>query len=244
MTSKPLEIQDPSTSAYVLPAAPRGVGEIVVVPAGPRLVSEMRRGGEVARVLGDRFLAHTECQQHFLAEVRSRLVALDGALVEDSRAQLRGALREVLSVLDWCDAVQSDMQQESSRAATGAEPIDVVDLCRAVAAAVGPADLVQVSGQLAKTWWGEARTLARVLELALALVEERTGGSGRRFLEVSSQGAHPVIRVASSGDPREGVDADVVRRFRQAVEQLGARVLPDAVGPGGSGLLLQLPACG
>src|SRR5688572_30676148 len=169
MTRKQLEVHDSSTSAYVLPAAPRGVGEIVVVPMPPRLFSEMRRGGEVARVLGDRFLTHAECQQHFLAEVRSRLAALDGALVEDSRAQLRGALREVLNVLDWCDAVQSDLQQDCSRAAAGTEPIDVVDLCRSVAMALGPADLVQVSGQLPKAWWGEARALAKVLELGLAL---------------------------------------------------------------------------
>jgi len=51
-----------------------------------------------------------------------------------------------------------------------------------------------------------------------------------------------VIRVVSSGDPREPVDPDSVYRFRQAVEQLGARVRPDVLGPGGSGLVIELPA--
>jgi hypothetical protein len=166
---------------------------------------------------------------------------LDGALAEDSRAQLRGALHDVLGVLDWCDAVQSDLQQDCSRAAAGAEPIDVVDLCRSVAASCGAAGPVQVSGQLPTSWWGEARVLAKALELGLALVAERTGGNGCRFVEVYAEESHPVIRVASSGDSREQVDPVAVRRFRQAVEQVGARVKPDALGPGGSGLVIELP---
>jgi len=241
MTKKTLAVQDSSTSKYVLPAAPRVVGEIVVVPPARLPLSELRRGGEVARALGDCFLTHAECLQHFLAEIRTRLVSLDSALAEDSRAQLRGALHDVLSVLEWCDAVQSELQQDCGRAAARAEPIDVVDLCRLVAASSGPADLVQVSGQLPTTWWGEARTLAKALELGLALVAERAGGSGCRFVEVYAEATHPRIRIASSGDPQEEVDRDAVRRFRQAVAQVGARVLPDAIGPGGSGLVIELP---
>jgi hypothetical protein len=244
MTKQPLEVQDSSKSAYILPGAPRAVGEIVVVPPARLPFSELRRGGEVARALGDCFLPHAECLQQFLAEVRTRLVALDGALAEDSRAQLRGALHDVLGVLDWCDALQSDLQQDCGRAAAGAEPIDVLDLCRSVAASSGPAGLVQVSGHLPTAWWGEARVLAKALELGLALVAERTGGHGCRFVELHAEATHPRIRIGSSGDPREEVDPDAVRRFRQAVEQVGARVLPDALGPGGSGLVIELPVRG
>ena len=243
MTKQPLEVQE-STSEYILPAAPRVGAEIVVVPPTRLPFSELRRGGEVARALGDRFLAHAECLQQFLAEVRTRLSSLDNTLTERSRAQLKGALRDVLGVLDWCDAIQSDLQQDCSRAAGGAEPIDVVELCRSVAAADGSADPVQVSGQLPTAWWGEARVLAKALELGLALVAERTGGSGCRFVEVSAGETNPKIRIACSGDPRGEVDPDAVRRFRQAVEQVGARVLPDAIGPGGSGLVVELPAVG
>src|SRR5262245_38198266 len=83
-TKQPLEVQDSSKSEYVLPGAPRVVGEIVVVPPARLPLSELRRGGEVARALGDCFLPHAECLQQFLAEVRTRLVALDSALAEDS----------------------------------------------------------------------------------------------------------------------------------------------------------------
>jgi hypothetical protein len=241
MTKKLLEVQDSSTRDFVLPAAPRVVGEIVVLPPARLPFSELRRGGEVARALGDCFLTHAECMQQFLAEIRTRLVSLDGALAEDSRAQLRGALHDVLGVLDWCDAVQSDLQLDCGRASTGAEPIDVLDLCRSVAASFGPAALVQVSGQLPTAWWGQARALAKAVELGLALIAERTGGSGCRFVQVHAEATHPLIRIASSGDPREEVDPDAVRRFRQAVEHVGARVLPDALGPGGSGLVIELP---
>lgn len=242
MSKKTLEVQVSPTSEYVLPAAPRVVGEIVVVPPARLPFSELRRGGEAARALGNRLLTQAECMQQFLGEVRTRLVSLDSALAEDSRAQLRGALHDALGVLDWCDAVQADLQQECGLAASGAEPIDVVDLCRSVAAA--SADSVQVSGQLPTAWWGEARVLANALESGLALVAERTGGSGGRFVEVYAGPTHPMIRIASSGVSREAVDPDAVRRFRQAVGQVGARVLPDATGPGGSGLVIELPSRG
>ena len=244
MSKKPLEVQVSPTSEYVLPAAPRVVGEIVVVPPARLPFSELRRGGDVARALGDRLLTQAECMQQFLGEVRTRLVSLDSALAEDSRAQLRGALHDVLGVLDWCDAVQTELQQECGLAASGSEPIDVVDLCRSVAAASGHADSVQVSGQLPTAWWGEARVLAKALELGLALVADRTGGSGCRFVEVYAEATHPMIRITSSGDSREEVDPDAVRRFRQAVDQVGARVLPEAIDPGGSGLVIELPSRG
>ena len=114
-----------STSDYVLPAPPRGTGEIVVVAPPGDGASSLSRGAEVARRLGARFTALGESQQLFLGELRERIVAIDGVVAEASRAQLKGALGELLAVLDWCDAVQLDALQEAARAADGEEPIDL-----------------------------------------------------------------------------------------------------------------------
>ena len=239
--TKPLDVLDSLAAEYVLPSPPRGASELVVVPTRAEPFAGLRRGGDVARAIGDRFVALTECQQQFLAELRERLGTLDAAIAEDSRARLKGALRDAFHVLDWCDAVQSDLQTDGRRAAAGAEPIDVAALCGEVAAATGAGDAVQVAGRLPGRWWGEASALATVLDLGLRLVSERTGGLGRRFLELGGDGEQPTVRIVSYADPAEGVDPASVRRFRQAVERLGARVVPDALGPGGSGFLLLLP---
>lgn len=244
MTSKPLETLDLSASEYVLPAPPRVGNEVVVVSTRPQPLVGMRRSGEVARAIGDRVLALAECQQQFFAELRGRLVTLDDAIAEDSRAQLKGAVRDVMQVLEWCEAIQSDLRADGQLAAAGAEPLDLADLCHEVAAHFAPHEAVVVSGQCPGTWWGNARALAEVLHQALLLVAERTGGVGTRLLEVGGQPDHPTIRVVSYGEPVDGIDSAVVRNFRQVAAMLGAKVVPDALGPGGSGLLLLLPSAG
>ena len=49
------------------------------------------------------------------------------------------------------------------------------------------------------------------------------------------------LHIASRGEPGDGVDAETVRRFRAAVERIGASVRPDQMGPGGCGMRVLLP---
>jgi hypothetical protein len=192
--------------------------------------------------LGERFLAFAECQQQFLAELRARLEVLDGAIAEDARARLKGALRGALDVLDWCDAVQVDLAAESSWAAAGLEPLDVAEVCRAVAAE--PSSHVgdmRVTGQASRPWWGEAALLAAALRQGLHLVSERVGGGGLRHIEVGEQESGQWIRVAGYGEPCDGAEPTTVQSFRRAVESLRARIVPDALGPGGAAFVLHLP---
>lgn len=71
----------PTAADYVLPARPRGNGEIVVVPPTAEGQTALRRGGDVARAIGARVTVLAEGQRLFLEEVRERLVAKIGILV-------------------------------------------------------------------------------------------------------------------------------------------------------------------
>ena len=239
MTTKPASPIAPPAPSYVLPA-PKRATPVIVVP--PRVATAGDRGSDVARALGERFLAFAECQQQFLAELRTRLEALDVAITDASRAQLKGALREVTAVLDWCDSVQVDLQTESRRAAAGQEPSDLAALCREVAASLAGGGEIDVVGQGTSHWWGDAAALRDAIRHALTLVAERTSGIGGRRLEVGSTDGAPWVRIWSSGEPGDSLEVDSVRRFRLAVGRLGIRVVPDALGPGGAGLVLLLPS--
>ncbi len=240
MSSRPTDATASPSSPYVLPGRKRPGADVIVVPAAGG--DGFARGSRVAQSLGERFLALAECQQQFLAELRSRLDGLDGAIAEDARARLKGALRSAIDVLDWCDAVQLDLATESGWAAEGLEPLDVAGVCRAVAAEPGShVGDIRVTGQCSRPWWGEATQLATALRHGLNLVSERIGGAGLRVIEVGSDAGGQWVRVAGYGEPADGVESATVQSFRRAVERLQGRVMPDALGPGAAAFVLHLP---
>ena len=230
-------------ASYVLPAPPRGAGALIYGDE-PAYEGARPQGTDgVARAFGERFLAQAESLDLFLAELRDRLASLDAAIAEDSRAQLKGAVREIGSVVDWCEAVQRELQVESARAVAGQEPIDLVAICELIASSRQEmTDPISVVSKRASFCWGERAAIAHLLHKALDLVWERTGRHGLRCLEVDWQDAVPCVRVRSRGEPRGDVDPDCVDRFRSAVERVGAAVVPDEQGPGGAGFVLRLPS--
>jgi hypothetical protein len=241
MTTKPTDVVEAPASNYVLPGPKRTTPDVIVVQ--PSSAARFEHGGRVARSLGDRFLMLAECQQEFLNELRSRLEAIDEAMAEDSRARLKGSLREAIGVLAWCDAVQADLVQDGQRAAGGFEPIDLEELSAAVAAeGTGNDGSVLVTGHAGNPWWGDSKVLAETIRAGLDLVSERTGGMGLRHIELGTTDLSPWIRIAGAGEPGDGVEVRSLERFRRCVTLLGARVTPDALGPGGAGLVLHLPA--
>lgn len=238
----PIQSHDPvaaPTPSYVLPGPRRAASDVIVVP--PSGAQGFERGGAVARALGERFLALAECQQQFLAELRQRLETLDAGIAENSRAQLKGGLRSVLEVLDWCDAVQVDFAAESGRAANGLEPVDLADICRLVAAEPTSHDgETKVTGVAALPWWADAARLAAAVRHGLQLVSERIGGNGFREIEIGEGDGGAWIRIAGYGEPGDGVEPATVQAFRAAATALPARVAPDALGPGAASLVLHL----
>ncbi|MBL8735092.1 MAG: hypothetical protein JNL12_01565 [Planctomycetes bacterium] len=234
----------PTAADYVLPARPRGNGEIVVVPPAADGLTALRRGGDVARTIGARFRTLAEGQRLFLDEVRERLTALDGAIADSSRAQLKGAVRELAAVLDWCDAVQADLLQEAAAASLGAEPIDVATLAEEVLPAIGLDRPVLVRGHGEERYWGEAVLVADLLQRGVELLAERAQGPGAISVDVAHAGEALRLRFEAIGEPTEGLDPATVRRFRHAVDALAGVVLPGELGVGANTCVVELPIPG
>ncbi|MFN7589909.1 MAG: hypothetical protein ACK501_17935 [Planctomycetota bacterium] len=236
-------VQVESTSDYVLPSPPRGTGEIVVVAPPGDGASSLSRGAEVARRLGARFAALGESQQLFLGELRERIVAIDGGVAEASRAQLKGALRELLAVLDWCDAVQADTLQDAARAADGEEPIDLGAFAEdVVVPRLGLDRPVLVTGRTNLAVWGRASQFADLIRHGVELLAERAAGQGAIGIDIDDAAGAPRIRFSALGEPADAIEPAVVRRFRATVDLLGATVLPGEHGVGGTACVVALPA--
>jgi hypothetical protein len=231
----------PSTAEYVLPQPPRPAGEVVVVARRRDLQPALRRGSEVARALGERLLPTVESQQLFAGEVRERLGALDAMVPEASRAQLKGAIADVLAVLEWADAAQHELLRDTQLAASGAHPFDVAEACNDVANALqSPEQPVAVLGDAVRPYWGVGMHFAELIASALALVAERTLANGARSIEIESADGLLRLRVRTAGEPTDTVDPETIARFVRAAQQVHAAVKPDELGPGSTGLVLEL----
>lgn len=101
---------DAGADGYVLPPPQRRPREGAGVVAAQAAAC---RGSEPARALAARVACEAEILHLLLAELRDRLERLDGATAEASRAQLKGAVRELGAVLDWCEAVQGELLDEA-----------------------------------------------------------------------------------------------------------------------------------
>jgi len=230
---------DPVASSYVLPAPPRGLDLLVVKPEG---VSPPPSMGTGIAALGNRFQMQAQSLGLLLTEIRTQLEHLDGAVEGHSREQLKGAVRDVMRVVDWCDELRLDLDDEGGKAAEGLQPIDLASLCEEQANALQePAAPIAVLPSKPLVYWGDRNRMEHVLKKALELVGARTRGQGLRCVEVVSGEAVPSIRVRSHGEPAKEIDPEVVAAFREAVDYVGATVVPDELGPGGAGLMLRLP---
>lgn len=240
MTTDSNLVLDPATGSYVLPTPPRAknlltVGEETEAPSP-------YQAGTIARAFGERFQVTAQSLEMLLLEVRDRVHLLDQAIAEDTRAQLKGAVREIAKVLDWCDATCTELATDSSKAVDGFEPIDVVELCNHISAThEGLTDPIAVIARNDLRCWANRGQLRHVVQKALAVVWARTGGQGLRCLETEWRDTTPTIRVCSRGEPTRGIGPSLVEDFRLAVETAGITVVPDDLGPGGAGLVLMLP---
>lgn len=226
---------------YVLPTPLRTAGEVVVLAPTRDGPGALRRGGEVARAIGERMVTFAESHQLLATDLRDRLQALEVDITEASRAQLQGAVRDALAVLDWCDAGHAEQLRESRLAASGCEPLDLTSLGEGLAAELGAQGLqVSVVGRSSRVFWGDALAVAELLRRAVDVVAERAGGAAVA-VEVVDVESGVEVAVGSRGEPGDGVEPASIRRFRAAVERIGATVLPGPLGPGGVSLRLRLP---
>ena len=235
-----------SAASYVLPAPPREQAELRVVAGAGSPWPQLLRTAESVRELGQRTSLQAQSLSLLHQELRGRLEALAAASADATRAQWLGAVREAIGVLDWCDSVATELQGEAQLATRGVLPIDPVEVCREVALRHGGAGaMVHVTGEVPRPVWIDAAALADVVDQALVLVAERTGGVGARGVEVGFRAGALELRIHGNGEPSDGIDPATVDRFRGAVARAAATVAPDELGPGGAGMLIRLvPADG
>ena len=239
MTTNRNLVLNPVDGSYVLPAPPRGF-DLLVMDGGES--SPLLGAGAIASALGQRFQSQAQSLDLLLTEMRGQLERLDGVIAEASPAQLKGAVRDVVRVVDWCDALRLDLADESAKAVDGLQPIDLLALCEQQANALqGLVDPITVLPSQQVVYWGDRNRLTILIEKALELVWARTGGQGLRCIEIGSEAGVPSIRVCSHGEPTKAIDRDVVDAFREAVDYVAATVAPDELGPGGAGIMLRLP---
>lgn len=231
------------SSEYVLPVPPRRAPELIVqaVPAGEVLA--LRRESAVLQAVGERIGLLLDCQQRFLDELRAAVADLEADAAEAARARLRGQVHGLEEILDWCGAVQEDLERESRRAIAGERPTDLLALAgRAAEAAEGrhPGVRISVRGGPGP-WSGNPVGLWTVLEAALDLVAARIGGNGPVAVEIEERNHAHSLRITGAGEPRPVTDAALLDRFRDAMQGSGMAATPDDLGAAGAGMVLQLP---
>jgi len=238
MTTDQKHVPVSETESYVLPKPPRGARSQLVVEAAPPAPVAVG----AARGVGARLRVHAESLEVLFGELRAKLDGLDTKIAEDSRAQLKGAVRDVGDVLGWCEEVQKVLVSESARAERGEEPIDLSELCEQVAAnRQEPSAPISVITRQPAICWGERSRIAHLLQKALDLVFARTEQRGLRRMEVSWREGAACVGVRSQGEPVEGVDPELVDAFRCAADGADVHVVPDALGSSGAGMLLVMP---
>lgn len=220
---------------YVLPAPPRGRAELVVEPERAPAA-----GIDALRAAGSRMQVLLECQQQFFGELQQALAEVDASVHEETRARIKRQVQQLGEILAWCEAVQQDLVRESAHAAAGHEPIDLDAAIREAAQRHADEAPVLVGAGTAGTWWGPRAAFAQLLDLALRVASCRAGGGSVQVEVLASEGAR-ALRFLGLGEPRGTLPDGLVSRFRSAVEALQVEVLPDELGPGGTGLLLRLP---
>lgn len=250
MTKTRQENVRPAAAGFVLPKPPRPHGDLRIdTHATGERPALLRRVAAALPLAGARWLQLLECQDLFLAELRAALRAMDETVGEESRARMKARLRGIGEVLDWCETVQADLQLEGRRAAAGEQVVELRGLCDDVAhdLAAGTASVpvpVEVHGCASSALWGLPVALANAVTLAVEVAAERIGGQGSVAIEVEEDDLGPHLRVRGLGDPIAQPKAMLVDRFRQAAAAASVAVLPDALGAGGTGMVLRFPAHG
>lgn len=222
---------------YVLPSPPRGprapyatVAESAFEPG--------RAGLHLAGDLGARVQLQTESLEHLLEDLREQVLQLSAAAEHSAYGSLRGPIRGISELVERCGAVQRDLAAESAQLSSEGAAVDLAEVCARVACSRGPRAAIEVGGHAAATCWADRAAVCRLLEVALDLVQARTGERGANRLEVIGGVDGPGVRVLSDAAARGDVDAELVDAFRAAAARAGARVHRDALEQGGAAFVL------
>jgi hypothetical protein len=235
-----------SEAEFVLPKPPRHTAPLLVggAEAGSSPTA-LRRAADGLAAAGGRIQVLLECQDRFLGEMRAALREMDDSLHEESRARLKAKVRGLVEILDWCEAMQVDLLLEGRRASWNQQAVDLRALCDDAAHDLrggrhGMA--VEIHGDCPTRVWAELPLLGDVIRGALEVVADRIGGQGHIAVELQESADGPAVWIRGMGAPASSQDPVALERFRSSAAAAGVSVTPDALGPGGTGLMLGVPA--
>jgi hypothetical protein len=211
--------------------------------------------GRIARSGGQRALmASAERIAPKLQSLTALFDELDTAVgdVEETaqdgtRVRLHSKTRVVRDILDWVAANATDLRQEIQGMRDGFEVQDLFELAHEVHGQVEAffphvrVNLSPVEGS-DPLCWGRGTDLMEALFSAIVIVVHRIGGRGSVSLQVIGTENEARIRILGLGEPRVISAPEEMARIREVlVEQHRGRIVPDALGVGGAGVIIALP---
>ena len=215
-------------------------GNLVVAPEGAVYATALLRSeARGVHQFGQRLLAQVESQDLLLTELRRVLTSMADEAVSGTPGTMQRLARTATEIVDWCEAVQLELQNEGSRAIAGAQAIDLLELVHDLGGARPEREIV-VRGSAPFAAWGSVTALGRVVRLALELVDARTGGAGHLHIEIGYDDEGHYLSILGQGKAVGDPSHDRVEEFRDATESAGVQVVPDPTTEGRTGLQLRL----
>jgi hypothetical protein len=219
-------------------------GNLVVTPeTATHGLEVLRREALGARQLGHRLLAQVESQDLLLSELKKTIAAIESEASDGARVTLQRLSRTAHEVMEWCDAVQLELEAEGRHAVAGLQAIDVLDLVHDVLhdlSRAGSQRIVYVAGHANASVWASVPALGRVLRLAIELVDARIESQGAIHVEVGEDDDGHFVRVVGNGEAKGEPGPDRVEEFRDAAESAHVAVLRDEQTGGAAGLVLRI----
>lgn len=244
----------PSNQLVVLPdtelAEDRDTEESLELPRPrmPTSLGQVARSGTQAalQASGFRLAPRVASLTRFFGEIEISLEEADRAVLDGTRPQFHGHIRVIREIVAWMRATTADLGTEVQAITEGFQIIDIEDLCHELPSQIEPSFPglrvnVAPAGEACECR-GRPQELAEALFLACVISAHRISGQGSINLELKSDLDQVEIRILGLGEPVEISLPDETARLREILVGVHAgRIVPDSLGPFGTGLILRLP---
>ncbi len=207
--------------------------------------------------LAQRLNLSVDCLRRFLDESDMVIESLLRAPATHESKRHADTLREIH---EWTREVVTEIATTVQDEFTGPVPVDLYELTRNAADQVtakfqnihlSQATDPTIDNQQAAQCFANGSALEAALRDALELVAQRIGGRGGVAVQLGRESATTVkIRILGLGEPGHRLAADKRNVFAERLEELrkrfarefGGWLWHDILGPGGTGLVVHLPA--
>ncbi len=222
--------------------------EPLPMPSLPMSIGQVARaGGQQALTdSGERVAPKMESLGTLLGELDTALNDLEEAVQEGIQARLGGRLKVAREISDWIRATAEDVTLDVEGMSGGFQSVDLFELVHEIHGQVETffpelcINLTPAEGD--SHCWARATDLSEALFIAMAITSHRISGRGSINIEVVGSPEEARVRMLGLGEPVPVAAGEEMGRFRQIlVEEHGGRIVPDALGPGGTGLIIALP---